>query len=418
MTLPAVALFDVNEPPALACLGTLARQGVAVHAYGTQSWPVARFSKYLHSYQRCPSPTDHARFSAWLRERLQRGEITRVCPSSDLIAFHCAELREYFPAEVQPSITSIEAMQCALFKPRLGRGCEAVGVGVPATREPGSLEEALVMAESLGYPLIVKPKSHIGVGSQYRGGVVHSPQGLREHFRALPAQLGGEGLLQRYPELRWPMLQQYIQGADREVFGVSGFRTAEGKVHAAASRKTDFWPALVGIGMVSETLNSPQLVDMASRVMEHFDIRGPFAIEFLRQGEHYLAIDLNPRLNGRVTLEIARGQSLPWQWYQFSRNQPLPESESRSSSTQTIRWRHGIPYLAASLTRLLRWPNRGRQLRRWLAELRQPAVSVIEGIDPLPRLVFLMVMLRHPSSLVKSYWRSRPTEPSDNEALR
>ncbi len=376
-----------------------------MQGYGVQSWPVARFSKYLHRYQRCPSPTDHDRFSAWLRERLQRGEITRVCPTSDLIAFHCAELRAYFPPEVQPGITDIEAMQNALFKPRLGLGCEAVGVGVPASLEPGSLEEALVMAEALGYPLIVKPKSHIGVGSQYRGGVVRDAQALRAHFRKLPAQPGGEGLLQRYPELQWPMLQQYVQGADREVFGVSGFRTADGQMQAAASRKTDFWPALVGIGMVSETIEAPQLIDMASRVMAHFDIRGPFAIEFLRQGENYLAIDLNPRLNGRVTLEIARGQPLPWQWYRHSRGEPLPAREPLDS--KTVRWRHGIPHLAASLTRLVRWPHRRRQLRRWITELRQPAVSVIEGIDFWPRVAFLLVMLRHPSSLVKSYWREK-----------
>ena len=63
----------------------------------------------------------------------------------------------------------------ALFKDRFQHAAERVGFPMPATAAPTNTAEALAAGKEVGYPVVLKPRSHAGVGLR-RGAVVQHPR--------------------------------------------------------------------------------------------------------------------------------------------------------------------------------------------------------------------------------------------------
>ena len=57
---------------------------------------------------------------------------------------------------------------------------------------------------------------------------------MRTRFNAYEATPGQGALAERYPELRWPLLQKYLPAARRQVYSVSGIKDADGGIITAA----------------------------------------------------------------------------------------------------------------------------------------------------------------------------------------
>src|ERR1700730_7469944 len=134
----------------------------------------------------------------------------RVPPTTDLIAYYLAVLRERFPSEVRRAITPLPEIERCLIKTRFSAACTAAGQEVPPTAAPDDPEGAVLAARSLGYPLIVKPKSHLVVGAVDRGQLVRNEAALRRAYRRYDVARGQEQIAATYPELRWPLLQAYV----------------------------------------------------------------------------------------------------------------------------------------------------------------------------------------------------------------
>jgi D-aspartate ligase len=200
-SLPPVALFDNHWAPTLAFAYSLGRQGVPLHVYGRGG---ARWSRYCTLHRAAPPIEDADRFLPWLQERVRSGEIVRVAPTTDLIAYYLSCLREEFPPEVRRTIAPLAEVETALIKSRFSAACAAIGQRVPATLTPDSLEAAVSAARQLTYPLILKPKSHIVVGTAERGCLIHDEASLRANFHQYAVAPGQSHLSERYPELRWP----------------------------------------------------------------------------------------------------------------------------------------------------------------------------------------------------------------------
>ena len=258
MARPAVAVFETESPSALTFLQSLGSRGVPIHVYGPGRFPPGRLSPHCVRAQRCPDPVRFDDFQAWLRERLRRGEIARVAPTSDLMAYHCAALRDEFPPEVRDTVPGLAEIEDILIKSRFNARCESLGIPVPRTWYPESPAEAAALAPELPYPVMIKPRSHLGVGMDYRGEVVHDAAAFLAAFGPRPATPGQEPLLRRYPGLRWPMVQEFPPGAP-EVHSLCGMRDHRaGIVAEAAVCKTDLWPPEVGIGTRFVTTDDPR----------------------------------------------------------------------------------------------------------------------------------------------------------------
>lgn len=398
---PAVSAFDVADAQVLNALSQFAAHGVRVNLYSHRRFPAGFFSRHAERRNWAPDPADFDEFSAWLRQQLLAGTIECVLPTSDLIVFHCALLRDLFPHAQAERLLDPAEVQRALFKPHFHRVCEAAGVAVPQTLLPRSLDEARTMAAQIGYPLLVKPKSHVGIGTAYRGTIVETAAELDAAFRPLPIAPEWQRHLAHWPDLEWPMLQKYLPSAKRRVYNASGYVDAErGLVVVSSMYKTAHFPPGIGVGVAGECCDDPRVLDATRRIAGRVIRNGLFDIEFIEDGANIVAIDFNPRLGGIVALDIARGNDLPWVWYQAVRQQ-YPEPQK---PTPSLQWRETVPFHLGAFMRVLRGPRRLQQLAEYLRALRRPSVSAVEQADWLPRWIFNLRLFRHPRFLLRSLW--------------
>jgi predicted ATP-grasp superfamily ATP-dependent carboligase len=405
--LPGVAIFDNYWGTTLAFARSLGRRGVPLHFYGSGA---GRWSRYSSAHGSCPPVDNAGEFQPWLREKVKSGAITRVAPTTDLIAYYTSSLRSDFPPEVTRTIAPLPEVEACLIKTRFCRAGAVSGAPNLPTFLANSLESAMAAAVELGFPLMLKPNSHLVVGFVERGKLLHDEAELKSHFRPYEVTPGQEPLAQLYPELRWPLLQRYMNPARHRVYSVSGIKDADGRVlSACVSYKREQWPPDVGVSTLQIGCEDVRVLERGLQIVNQVLSRGMFEIELLADGNDLYAIDLNPRGFGFIELDIARGSDLPWLWYRSTREAvaPLPSQSLRASV-------EARSSMFPRLSRLLR--RRERENSAGADEgydPRAPRLSVsMAGYwqDPLPLIASRLYLLRHPRGLVRAQlagWRTR-----------
>ena len=384
----------------MAFVHSLGRRGVPVHVYGAGA---SRWSRYCARRYSCPPVEDADRFLPWLRECVRSGEIVRVAPTTDLIAYYVSCLRDEFPSEVRRTIAPLEEIETALLKCRFMAACTAMGQSVPPTRTPTDLESALPMARELGYPLFLKPKSHLVVGTAERGSLVHNETELRARFIPYVPALGQALLAERYPELRWPLLQRYVPSARQQVYSVTGLKDADhGIVTASLSYKREQWPPDTGTSTLQISGRDQEILAAGLRTVDQLVSCGIFELELLTDDAGLLAIDLNPRAFGFINLDIALGHDLPWLWLQ-STIEPVARQTERPQRV-ALEARHVVLHFLRRLsTRGILAPE-----HRW-TERRDPErprawISILGySSDPVPMLIGHARLVRNPRSLLRTF---------------
>jgi D-aspartate ligase len=399
-----VAIFDNYWSTTLAFARSLGRQGVPLHFYGSGA---GRWSRYCTRRFRCP-PVESLDFQAWLRDKVRSGEIQRIAPTTDLIAYHASVLRSEFPPEVQRTIAPLVEIENCLIKTRFTVISSSGDSATLPTLAPDSLDKAVAAAASLGYPVMMKPKSHLAVGVD-RGRLLADEAELVAHFRKYcipPEQQQIAGL---YPELYWPLLQRYVPSARTRVYSVSGIKDADGGVlTACVSYKSEQWPPDVGVSTVQVAHTDKRIQDFGLYVLNQTLSRGIFEVEVLVDGEALYAIDLNPRAFGFLELELARGSDLPWLWYKSSFEVQTPAPEA--APAVALQARNGLLHLLKSIAR---WfgpaANRADSGRN-----KTVSVSMLgHRSDPLPMIISNLQLLRHPRSLFRAQLASARAPRND-----
>ena len=343
---------------------------------------------------------------------MRAGEITRVAPTTDLLAYYLAEIRDEFPVEVQRTITPLPEVERALIKTRFSGACESIGQPVPHTEAPDDPDGAVIAAKSLGYPLILKPKSHLVVGAAKRGQLVRNERELRRNFKPFAVAAGQERLAERYPDLRWPLLQAYLPSAQRCVYSVSGIKDVErGIIAAVLTSKRQQWPPHVGVSTVQAVCEDAHILNAGLHAVDKLISRGIFELELLTEGDRLLAIDLNPRAFGFMMLDIAVGNDLPWLWWQTTAG--AIETSMPLKTQVPLECRLVVPYYFGRTIRALVGPRASvgdagkRAAVPWISMLGHRS-------DPVPMLLAHLRLLRllpHRGGLLRPFvaeaWRAR-----------
>jgi hypothetical protein len=349
---------------------------------------------------RCPPIENATEFQPWLCDKVRKGEIVRVAPTTDLVAFYVSKLRAEFAPEVQRTIAPIEEIENCLIKTRFATVTAAAGYPTPPAAAPDSLDEALAAAAILGYPVVVKPKSHLVVGFEERGHVLFNEADVIRLYGRYAIAPGQEIIAAAYPELTRPLMQRYVSSARNRVYSVSGIKDADGGVLiATVSYKKEQWPPDVGVSTVQIAYENVRILEAGLRVVNEVLSRGIFEIELLADGEMLYAIDLNPRSFGFLELDLARGADLPWLWYR-STFAPL-EPATKPLAAVSLEARHRFMHLLKAVIRPRR--GRGASLDRKEIDTPRSSVSMLgHWSDPLPMIISNLRLLRHPRSLLRS----------------
>jgi D-aspartate ligase len=412
--LPPVAVFDAHMPPGIAFIRSLGRAGVPVTVYSASKHPAGRHSRFAGEFRSCPDLYRTDAFIEWLSARLRSGEIANVAPTSDFVAFNLAEAVDHAGLGGTFKGPSSAAIRTALFKHEFAAAMEHVGFPAPLSFTPRTDGEFVAAADKLGYPVVVKPRSHVGVGIN-RGGVAANERELLE--LAAPYRIGDDHsfALRREPDLVHPLVQQYLDPAVTDVVSVSGCLDVDGTVLAVGhSRKMSMWPPKVGIGTSFEWLDTQPFTELALDATQRILGRGVFELEVCinRVTGDARPIDLNPRGYGQISLEIARGNDLPALWYRSVTGIELTATRPPGHSSARL-WLFGVPYYTGSLVGAVAGPDRGAHLRTFTAGWRTPRVGVVaDRRDPLPGLLHAGAVLRHPRGLVRSFVGRRSSASS------
>jgi hypothetical protein len=328
-------------------------------------------------------------------------------------------LRDDFPVQVRRSIAPLAEIERCLIKTHFSVACNSIGQAVPYTVAPDDLTGAVIAARSMGYPVIVKPKSHLVIGTAKRGALVRNELELRRAYRRYPVAPGQRLIADRYPNLQWPLLQVYVPSARRRVYSVSGVKDPTGGILASIlTIKREQWPPDVGVSIVQAVCNDERILSAGLKSVDELLSCGIFELELLIDGDNLLAIDLNPRAFGFMMLDMAAGNDLPWLWWQTTRGEVKPLG---SSACGPLECRFVVPYCFAHGVRALFGP-RATVESGDRAPSGTPWISMVGNRgDPLPMLLAQLRLLRlllHPNGLVRPYlakaWYSRSAAKSDD----
>ena len=414
----AVAVFDVNLPPAIAFIRSLGRAGVPVVAYAPNRGAAGRHSRHVADRRKCPSPARTDEFVDWLAGELERGTIGLVAPTSDRVSFcaaAAAELLGRSAAEIgQPEP---DAVRTTLFKHWFGAAMRRVGFPTPCWSTPTTLVEARSAAGKIGYPVVLKPRSHVGVGAT-RGVVVRAADQLDRAFVPYPLTAGHTAVLRHDADLALPMIQRYHELGTVEVVSVTGCLDRNGTPLAVShSRKVSQLPRRLGVGTMFEPAAEPPFSAAAVDAVRDVVGSGVFELEVLvdkATGEHW-AVDLNPRGFGQIALDIALGHDLPRLWYTAVTGAVLEPTAPHNPRPRY--WHEALTSYVGLGVRFASGPRRDAILRHAVWRARIPRVeAAFDRHDPLPGLLFAVAHLRHPRSLLRPFLRDVELGPDRSAA--
>ena len=409
--LPTVAVFDVALPPGLAFIRSLGHRGVPLRAYASQQRPAGRYSRYVSDFGVAPSALKLGEFHNWLEQAIERDGIDLVAPTSDYVVFAVAEFDRIHGTDLSGGVGGARgaaAVRDCLFKDRFAQLVDDLGFPSPAWSAPTSVDEAIEAGERFNYPVILKPKSHVGIGLA-RGAVARDEAAVRAGFVPYEIVDPGNESIQSEPDLALPIMQEMIVRSRTRVVSVTGYIDATGELHGVEyTSKIEQWGGELAVGTLFEAVVEPEFAADAIQVARRSIGRGMFEFEVLTDLEtgEYWAIELNPRGFGQMSLSIARGSDLPALWYTDATGVDL--GQAVAPARPPSHWCFGVPFYAGQAVAIGCGPSRVSALRRVLLTMREPSANAVHSWrDPLPGAVFSAALLRHPGGLVRPYLRAK-----------
>jgi D-aspartate ligase len=397
-----VTVFDIDLPPGLAFIRSLGRAGVPVVACSARRAAAGRLSRYVSARRDSPDVRDCDRFVGWLTDQLGSGAIDLVAPTSDWVMFCVAEAVERLGWRAgDVGHPDPDCVRTCLVKDHFASALARCGFPTPPGGVPTSLAQALRLADEIGYPVVLKPRTHVGIGT-HRGVVTRTRDELCAAFRPFVSGLEQRTVRRHVPGLSLPMLQRYRDRGTVDVISISGCLDDGDVLALHHSRKITQAPARLGVGTMFEPVGPQPFTDAAIDVVRRVLGSGLFELEVLvdRSTGEYGAIDLNPRGFGQMTLDMASGHDLPRLWYESVTGTRL--GVAAPVVTRPRLWLDGVASYAGVAAGAVRGPARTAALGHLLDLARSPKVgAAFAWSDPLPGVLFGLGHLRHPRAFLR-----------------
>lgn len=322
-------------------------------------------SRYATGRLLAPPSADHARFLAWLDREVPRHRIEQVMPVGAAACALLASHTDRWPG-TQVVLPGPQEMALALDKRSTMALAASIGIAVPRTVEPASLEGLGEAAAEIGFPLVLKAPIEGTSGVAY----VDRPDELR---RAV------EAWMTRSASAELPLLQQRIVGAG---FGVFATYQRGRCRRIMAHRRVREFPPTGGESTCCELTNEPDALDAGRRLLDALSWHGVAMVELKRHeadGRLYL-MEVNPKFWGSLDLALAAGADFPGDLVRIADGEELDEQPPPDG-----RLRFCWP-LGNDLRHLVARPRAWRSV---LADWFGGARTNLRASDPLPHLVEL-----------------------------
>ena len=312
---PGVLLTEGNHGGTLAAARLFGSAGLHVVLADSDSATLAGASRFVSRRFRCPAYKNTDAFVAWLMAFGAKYPGYFLYGTSDDVVFLLARERERLAScfrLYQPSEQTIFSLSN---KQLLYAMAREIGIETPGTFYPSSTEDVELLVRTLDYPLIVKPKTQLGLSLNVRGMLCRTPLEVRRAFYGYQQKFPYAPWVHAYdPTLCWPMIQAWFDDPATQTYSLSGFLSKENDIYLArGAQKVLQQPLDVGIGLAFE---SRPLIEKISEKVRQLALRsgyyGVFEVEFVRLAyeDRYLLTEFNPRFYGQMGFDIMRGMPL------------------------------------------------------------------------------------------------------------
>ncbi len=407
----------------LAAARAAGRAGIPVVVADPGLLAPARWSRFVSRRERCPSMEQPEQLLQWLLDHGAHAPGAVLYPTSDEMAWLLSRHREALGRVFRLYQPPLEAVYALLHKGQLQANAQAVGLEVPPTffpRDEAALEGVAVQAR---YPVLLKPQPQIFHATHSKGQLAHTPEELREGFRAACAADTYGGLLHDFdPEATRPMVQEFFSEAAEGIYSVSGFIDEAGRLVASrAAHKVLQRPRKLGIGLCFESAPvDPQLAAGLEALARRVGYYGVFEAEFIRAGGRALLIDFNPRFYSQMAFDEDRGLALPRLVHAAAcgdraRLEALAAAARDWRPSARHHYRHGFVLDVTLLAQGASGRFSEDEVRHWRRWGQAPGDHVTDAVvdaeDWLPGVVdtagHLLQYLRHPRAFVRQFVLNR-----------
>lgn len=424
-----VAISSSSQAPIMMTMGDYGGTLAVVRSYGKHNQPtlladpntstLTHNSRYLSKALKSPPVEDFEQFFTWLMDYGKQNPGAFLYPSSDdmtwLIARYRDQLSKYYKL-YSPDVKTIYAL---LNKPELHAIAKKLTIPVPATIAPTSIEDLKTQADDLTYPVLIKPRTQIGMLRRQKGLVCETPEKLLATYPDYQRKFYYHPVLIDFdPEVTWPMVQSFHTSAGQNTYSMAGFVDESQEIFLTrASAKVLQFPIRVGTGLCFESRPiNPQALQYLKAICKEVGYYGVFEAEFIVDGNQLLLMDFNPRFYGQMAFELARKLPLDQLVLAYANNdfeygKTIQQQDQTWDHNKVYRfsnrWRLWLILTTQAIAGRFSWAER----RRWLTWANQAGVGcdpVYTDDDPNPRRADIQSMveswIKHPRSTFKTFF--------------
>ena len=299
----------------IAAIRDLAQDQIPVTVLTESLLDCGRWSNYVSATIPTGPQADPKALFASLEKLIQDGTgpvAPVLLPSCDTSAWTYAayanELSPHFCLYAPP----LETMDRILDKGRFETACCDAGVHVLKSWMVWNETAIALIADTLVFPLIIKPRTHVRRRRNDKGEVVANHDQLVSALRRIGRTEKSVDADCGHANLEGFFLQQFVDVLPKGVLSVTGFMDRCGTHFVAgAARKILLRSEPAGVGVCFEsTPLDPALAEQTARLCRRLGYFGVFEVEFVWDGARWAAIDFNPRFFNQMALDLARGLPL------------------------------------------------------------------------------------------------------------
>lgn len=384
-----VIVLDGNERASLAITRSLGRRGIPVSVGEAMQPCLSSSSRYCSRRFVYPSPyTDSPGFLKTVQSYAGSYEQSLLIPVTDVTMAEVLKNREQFGRGVHIPFSGYASYIALSDKISLLGIAREIGVSFPKTlfSADSSSPEALVdRADSLGYPVVIKPaRSRVQTGNAWvKTGVKYA--GSSDELASL-AKADNFGHSTYF-------IQERVEGPGIGIF----LLTKDGEVLASfAHRRIRENPPSGGVSVLCESVEPDrQALDAAAKLLRKVRWTGVAMVEFKLDRRDALPklIEVNARFWGSLQLAVSSGIDFPYLLYRLALGDTgnLPRTYTAGIRS---RWELGdLDHLQIRLRRkgsslFLQpgAPSKARVLRDFLSGWFDPLVrnEILRPDDPRP----------------------------------
>lgn len=255
----------------------------------------------------------------------------------------------------------------------------------PASYTVTNVDDFEIAAPNLEYPCIVKPSQrHFWWGKEF----VDAVGFYKKAIKCLSyAQL--KDLYLKIAKVNPSVvLQEYVEGADRQHYSANLFVNADGELQGYyIAQKLRIYPIKAGTGTYVVTLKNPDVLDISLDIIKKLELKGLVNIQFKRDSRtgKYKLMEIHARNSLWSLLGKKAGANLAYLYYRY-----LVAGEERKSVAEA---KSNVKYINLMQDfRAFRGYRAEGSLTfwKWLQSLRGDRVFAVFSLkDPMPTLLLL-----------------------------